>query len=82
MSKKAMTRKQMSKKKISVKLNVGETAIVVNHELAMHIAETYDYLATEHQDEHSDSFREIADHIRFQANENHYNESDTEYEEW
>ena len=82
MNQSKFNRKKMSKKKISVKLNVGETAIVINHELAMHIAETYDYLATEHQDEHSDSFREIADHIRFQANENHYDESDDEYEEW
>ena len=75
-------KKLSNKKKISLKLSVGDTAIVLTHELAMHIAETYDYLATEHQDEHSDSFREIADNVRFQANENHYDELNDEYDEW
>lgn len=77
-----MGKKLSNKKKISLKLSVGDTAIVLTHELAMHIAETYDYLATEHQDEHSDSFREIADNVRFQANENHYDELNDEYDEW
>jgi len=77
-----MGKKLSNKKKINLRLSVGDTAIVITHDLAMHIAETYDYLATEHQDEHSDSFREIADHIRFQANENHYDELNDEYDEW
>ena len=77
-----MGKKLSNKKKISLKLSVGDTAIVLTHELAMHIAQTYDYLATEHQDEHSDSFREIADNVRFQANENHYDELNDEHDEW
>ncbi len=77
-----MTKKQMNKKKISLKLITGQTAIVLDHEVAMHIAETYDYLATEHKDEYSESFRAIADHIRYEANENYFNDSGDEYEDW
>ena len=51
-----MGKKLSNKKKINLRLSVGDTAIVITYDLAMHIAETYDYLATEHQDEHSDSF--------------------------
>jgi hypothetical protein len=82
MRKKVMTKKQMNKKKISLKLITGQTAIVLDYDVAMHIAETYDYLATEHKDEYSESFRAIADHIRYEANENYFNDSGDEYEDW
>lgn len=76
-----MSKKQNVRKKINLKLYPEETAVVLDYDTAMHIAETYDYLATEHLDEYSDSFRQIADNIRSQANENYYNEQDG-YEEW
>jgi len=76
-----MSKKQSIRKKISVRLYPEETAIVIGFDTAMHIAETYDYLASEHVDEYSDSFRQIADIIRQQANENYY-AGQEEYEEW
>lgn len=77
-----MTKKYSSKKKVNVKLGAGDTAIVLDYETAMHIAETYDYLANEHNDEYSDSFRVVADTIRSQAIENYYEPSEENYEEW
>lgn len=76
-----MSKKQNIRKKISLRLFPEETAIVISFDTAMHIAETYDYLASEHIDEYSDSFRQIADMIRQQANENYY-AGQEEYEEW
>jgi len=77
-----MPKKQNNKKKLSVKLVHGETAIVVDYETAMHIAETYDYLANQQNDEYSDSFRQVADLVRSQAYENYFNASEEDYEEW
>lgn len=77
-----MTKKQNSRKKISLKLIQGETAIVIDYATALHIAETYDYLANQEQDEHSDSFRMVADLVRTQAVENYFDDSSDGYEEW
>lgn len=77
-----MTKKYNNKKKINLKLSIGDTAIVINYDTAMHIAETYDYLANEQEDDYSESFRAIADHIRAQAMENYFDTMDNEYEEW
>lgn len=77
-----MSKKNNNKKKLNIKLTHGETAIVIDYETALHIAETYDYLANEHQDEYSDSFRAIADTVRAQAYENYFDSSKDEYEEW
>ena len=77
-----MSKKQNNKKKISLKLTVGETAVVLSYDIAMHIAETYDYLANEHNDEYSDWYRQSADMIRSQAMENYFDSEDDDYEEW
>jgi len=77
-----MSKKQNNKKKLSLKLIHGETAIVLDYDTAMHVAETYDYLANQQQDEYSDSFRAIADNIRSQAYENYFDSSEDQYEEW
>jgi hypothetical protein len=77
-----MSKKQNNKKKLSVKLLHGQTAIVVDYDTALHIAETYDYLATQQEDEYSDSFRAVADMVRNQAYENYFDNSEENYEEW
>lgn len=77
-----MTKKQNSRKKISLKLSQGETAIVIDYATALHIAETYDYLANQEQDEHSDSFRMVADLVRTQAAQNYFDDFSDGYEEW
>lgn len=77
-----MSKKQNSKNKLSLKLSIGETAIVIDYETALHIAETYDYLANENEDEHAESFRRVADTVRMQAIENHFDSMDDDYEEW
>jgi hypothetical protein len=77
-----MSKKQNNKKKLSVKLSIGDTAIVIDYETAMHIAETYDYLANENENEHAESFRRVADTVRMQAIENYFDSTDDDYEEW
>lgn len=77
-----MSKKQNNKKKLSVRLSYGETAIVIDYETALHIAETYDYLANENEDGHSDSFRRVADLVRAQAMENYFDSMEEDYEEW
>lgn len=77
-----MSKKQNNKKKLSLKLVHGQTAIVLDYDTAMHVAETYDYLANQQQDEYSDSFRAIADTVRDQAYENYFDSSEDQYEEW
>lgn len=77
-----MSKKQMNKKKINVKLNLGETTVVLHYDSFMHIAETYDFFASEQTDnEFAQWYRDIADIIRFQAAENCFY-SQEEYDEW
>lgn len=73
--------KGIKKKHIS-KLMPGQVCIVVDYALAMHIAETYDYLANDANEEYSQSFRDIADDIRVQSAETYYDVEGDEYEEW
>lgn len=79
-----MSKKQAHRKKVNVKLLSGETAVVLGYEVFMHIAQTYDYLATaEGNSEHQDVYYEIADAIRFQAGENYFEDSSDQDEyEW
>lgn len=73
--------KGIKKKHIS-KLMPGQVCLVVDYALAMHIAETYDYLANDANEEYSQSFRDIADDIRVQSAETYYDVQGDEYEEW
>lgn len=77
-----MPKKQNNKKKINLKITTGETAVVLDYETALHIAETYDYLANQQNDDYSDWFRQVADKIRAQAMENYFDSEDDDYEEW
>jgi hypothetical protein len=77
-----MSKKQLNRKKLNIKLVPGETAVAMSYDIFMHIAATYDFLSTE-QDNESDAqaFRDIADSIRYQSEENNFL-SDDEYEDW
>lgn len=79
-----MSKKQIRKKKIGLKLVPNETAVVLQHDIFMHIAQTYDYLAGEEEDsDYRDWFYQIADVIRLQANENYFEDSGNQEEyEW
>lgn len=72
----------MNKKKLNLKVTVGESAVILNYETFLHIAETYDYLASLESDIDSQNwYREVADVIRYQ-NESNYFMNDDEYEDW
>ena len=76
-----MTKKQMSKKKITLKIVPGETAVVMNYDVAMHIAESYDFFAHDADAETAQWYRDVADMIRYQAMENYFEDGNNE-EEW
>lgn len=69
------------KKKHIAKLLPGQVAIVLDYEIAMHVAETYDFLATQEGGEYSDAYTQVADDIRNQAYESYYAAQD-QNEEW
>lgn len=72
----------MNKKKLNLKVTVGESAVILNYETFLHIAETYDYLASLESDIDSQNwYREVADVIRYQNESNHFM-NDDEYEDW
>jgi hypothetical protein len=78
-----MSKKQLTKKKINLKLLPGESAVVLTYDQLMHIAETYDYLGGSNQDEYSQSFYDLADEIRKQSLENYFDSNSDEYDdEW
>ena len=70
------------KKKHVAKLMPGEVCLVLDYQTAMHIAESYDFFAAQKEDEYSQSFRDVADNIRFQSQETYYDLDDSEYDEW
>lgn len=77
-----MSKKYTNKKKTTVKVTTGETVVVLPYDFFMHIAETYDYLATEQTDNYDIQwYRDLADSIRFQAGTNHFEDAE-EYDEW
>lgn len=77
-----MSKKYSNKKKVNVKVVNGQTVVVLPWEWFMHIAETYDYLATERADpEDMQWYHELADTIRFQSDENLFSNIE-EYDEW
>jgi hypothetical protein len=77
-----MSKKQINKKKLNLKLVIGESAVVLNYETFLHIAETYDYLGSlESEQDAQIWYRDVADAIRYQAGFNHFL-NDEEYEEW
>jgi len=70
-----------NRKKRSVKLNPGDSVVVLNYQTLMYLSETCDMLASEHEDQESaEAWRAIADEIRIQTVESHYELS--EEEEW
>lgn len=77
-----MSKKQINKKKLSLKLISGQSAIVLDHETLLHIAESYDFLGREVNDETSQWYFDVADEIRRQAYANQFSSADDEYYEW
>lgn len=76
-----MSKKQMNKKKVTVKLTTGQSVLVLDYESLMHIAESYDFLGQEKNDEYSQWYFDLADEIRRQTLENYF-DNDSEYDEW
>jgi len=77
-----MSKKQSNKKKINLKLNIQETALVLPYDVALHIAETYDFVSMEAEEEYVQYYKDVADTIRLQARENLYEIEDQDYDEW
>lgn len=77
-----MSKKQYNKKKVNLKLVSGQSAIVLDYDTLMHIAESYDFLGREKNDEWSQWYFDVADEIRRQTLENYFdaNGEDEEYE--
>lgn len=84
--------KGIKKKHIS-KLVPGQVCVVLDYAIAMHIAETYDYLANDslsrasssdssEANEHAQAYFDIADDIRAQSAETYYDIEEDEYEDW
>lgn len=76
-----MSKKQLNKKKVNVKLIAGHSILVLDYDTLMHIAETYDFLGREKNDEYSQWYFDLADEIRKQTLENYFDTND-QYEEW
>ena len=78
-----MAKKQTMKKKINIKVTAGETYLILDESTALHIAETYDFLAMQEENsEYASWYRDVADTIRCQATEHLYVEDDLDYEDW
>ena len=61
------------KKKHIVKLLPGESVVVMRYDTLMYLAETCDLLAIDQvTSDDAQAWREIADEIRLQSNENYY----------
>jgi hypothetical protein len=72
----------MNKKKLNIKVMQNETAVVLNYDVFMHIAESYDYFASEEVDlDVAQWYRDIADSIRYQSGLNHF-ENESNDDEW
>ena len=72
-----------NKKKHSVKLNPGDSVVVMSYETLLYLAETFDLLAVDQSNqEDAAAWRSIADEIRFQAEENQYQPIEDEEEYW
>jgi len=70
------------KKKHTVKMSPGDTAVVMPYSSFLYLAETCDILAADQlTEEDANAWREIGDMIRYQANDNHY-EVEIEEEYW
>lgn len=78
-----MSKKQYNKKKVNLKLVSGQSALVLDFDTLMHIAESYDFLGREKNDEWSQWYFDVADEVRRQATENYFeNSDDNEEYEW
>lgn len=63
------------KKKHIVKLHQGECAVVMSYDTFMYLAQTCDIMASQQEDDtDAQSWRSIADEIRYQADETYFEE--------
>jgi len=71
-----------TKKKHVVKLYPGQSAVVMDYNTLMYLAQTCDLLAEQQDFDHdSEAWRAVADDIRYQTEENHYVDEE-EQEDW
>lgn len=71
-----------TKKKQTVKLYPGQSALVMNYDTLMYLAQTCDLLAEQQENSYdAESWRVVADDIRYQTEENYYI-SEEEAEDW
>lgn len=79
-----MNRKQISKKKIILKLLPGEAAFVADYETMQHISETYKYMALEcGSKEEAEAWSDVANRINEWIKETYYSGDTEDFdEEW
>lgn len=70
------------KKKHVTKLMPGQVCIVLDSDVALHIAETYDFVSMDAEEEYVQYYKEVADEIRLQVKETYYGGQEEEYDEW
>lgn len=71
------------KKKHVAKLLPGESVLVVDYSILMHLAETCDIIAMDQESESdADAWRGLADEIRFQSEQNLYVADSEPEEDW
>lgn len=78
-----MTKKQVDRKKVSIKLDPGESFVVLDHDTLMHLAYSCDLFADQQiEQEDMSAWRDLADIIRGQCQSNYYASSSVDSEEW
>jgi hypothetical protein len=78
-----MTKKQVLRKKATVKLNPGESFVVMSQENLLHLAGVCDWFSSEQLEaEDAKAWRDFADDIRSQALSNLYTSTIEDGEEW
>lgn len=69
---------KIRKKHIS-KVLPGDAVVIMQYDTLMYLAETFDALAAEQEEEEAaQAWRDIADDIRIQSNETHYDKEEDE----
>jgi hypothetical protein len=70
------------KKKHIAKLLPGQVCLVFDSDIALHIAETYDFVSMDAEEEYIQYYKDVADSIRLQVQETYYDGGEGEYDEW
>jgi len=70
------------KKKHVAKLLPGQVCLILDNDVALHIAETYDFVSIDAEQEYIQYYKDVADLIRLQVQETYYGGQEEEYDEW